>query len=347
MGIIIFLVILMIIGILVWLLYFGAKYEKQTCYVPTGEIKFVVAGESCAKVLPNLDGTGYHYDYETGLTVEGEKEIFYPPHSILGVYLVSLLYPLKEIHVYQYEWDKLRKGDPTKGEKDYVIDHHPVEYVNSLYLFYTYPILAEEVELEGNLRINILVNVTFRMVNPILVVFVFKAKWPRLVNATVKGAIATFAQGKTLDAFRKEDKEGGDSAFSMAVKQVNDSTNNMPGIIENYGVAVHAVDFVSYDPVIGSPEEQKAVTALEVARLEADADEQRGRGITLIGKAHAEALNKRLEVADKYDGGTQVLQQEIFANGLEKFKGDILSLGGDRMPLAITPPQNKPKIERV
>lgn len=347
MGIIIFLVILTIIGVLVWLLYFGAKYEKQTCYVPTGEIKFVVAGESCVNVLSNLSGTGYYYDYETGLTTEGEKGFSYPPYSILGVYLVSLLYPLKEIHVYQYEWDKLRKGDPTKGEKDYVIDHHPIEYVNSLYLFYTYPILAEEVELEGNLRINILVNVTFRMVNPILVVFVFKAKWPRLVNATVKGAIATFAQGKTLDAFRKEDKEGGDSAFSMAVKQVNDSTNNMPGIIENYGVAVHAVDFVSYDLVIGSPEEQAAVTALEVARLEANAKVEDARGITLIGEAHAKALGSRLEVASKYDGGTQILQQEIFANGLEKFKGDILSLGGDRMPLAITPPQNKPKIERV
>lgn len=340
MEIIIFLVVLAIIGVPVWLLYFGAKYEKQTCYVPTGEIKFVVAGESCTKVLPNLDGTGYHYDYETGLTVEGEKEIIYPPHSILGVYLVSLLYPLKQIHVYQYEWDKLRKGDSTKGEKDYVIDHHPLEYVNSLYLFYTYPILAEEVELEGNLRINILVNVTFRMVNPILVVFVFKAKWPRLVNATVKGAIATFAQGKTLDAFRKEDKEGGDSKFSVAVKRVNDSSNNMPGIIENYGVAVHAVDFVGYDPVIGSPEEQKAVTALEVARLQANADVERARSITLIGEARANALSRRLEVASSHDGGTQVLQHEIFADGLEKFKGNILSLGGDRMPLAINQTQD-------
>jgi len=347
MGTIIVITVAAIIALLVWLLYFGAKYEKQTCYVPTGEIKFVVAGESCVKVLPNLDGTNYHYDYDTGLTVEGERGIIYPPHSILGVYLVSLLYPLKEIHVYQYEWDKLRKGDPTKGEKDYVIDHHPLEYVNSLYLFYTYPILAEEVELEGNLRINILVNVTFRMVNPILVVFVFKAKWPRLVNATVKGAIATFGQGKTLDAFRKEDKEGGDSAFSMAVKQINDSTNNMPGIIENYGVAVHAVDFVSYDPVIGSPEEQKAITALEIARLEADADTERARGITVIGTARAEALGARLKIASDHDGGTGVLQQEIFTDGLEKFKGDILSLGGDRMPLAITQPQSKPKIERI
>src|SRR3989344_4506666 len=339
MEIIIALSVVATIAILVWLLYFGAKYEKQTCYVPTGEIKFVVAGESCRKVIPNLEGTGYHYDYNKGLIDKGERDSFSPPHNILGVYLVSLLYP--------YEWDKLRKGDPTKGEKDYVIDHHPLEYVNSLYLFYTYPILAEEVELEGNLRINILVNVTFRMVNPILVVFVFKAKWPRLVNATVKGAIATFGQGKTLDAFRKEDKEGGDSAFSMAVKQINDSTNNMPGIIENYGVAVHAVDFVSYDPVIGSPEEQKAITALEIARLEADADTERARGITVIGTARAEALGARLKIASDHDGGTGGLQQEIFTDGLEKFKGDILSLGGDRMPLAITQPQSKPKIERI
>lgn len=334
METIIILSVVAVIAVLVWLLYFGAKYEKQTCYVPTGEIKFVVAGESCVKIISNLSGTGYHYDYYRQIIVEGEKGILYPPFNILGVYLVSLLYPLEQIHPYHFEWDKLRKGDTSKGEKDYVIEHR-TEWVNSLYFLYTYPIVVEEIELKGNLKISVLVNVTFRVVNPLLPVFVFKGKWLPLVSASVKGAITDFARGKTLDDFRALDKEGAGSSFSADIKRVNESSPSTPGIIETFGMAVHRVDFVNYDLVAASAEEKAAVTAFEVARLEADAATEKARGIKVIGEAHASVLGTRLQTAAATHGGIAVLQQEVFADGLSNFKGSTLSLGGDRLPLTI------------
>lgn len=329
-------VIVVIIAILIWLLYYGAKYEKQTCYVPTGEIKFVVAGESCVRIIPNLSGTGYHYDYDEKKILEDKKDVSYShPFNFLGVYLVSLLYPLKEIHVYHFEWDKLRKGEPSKNEKDYVIEHRS-EFVNSLYFLYSYPIVAEGVDLKGNFKINILVNITLRVVNPLLPVFVFKGKWLPLVSASVKGAIADFARGKTLDDFRGLDKEGEDNSFSTEIKRVNDSSTSMPGIIETFGMAVHRVDYTSYELVDASPEEAAAATAVEIARLNADADTEKARGIKAIGNARAEALGSRLTTAKATEGGMAVLQQEVFADGLAKFTGSTLSLG-DKMPLAIVP----------
>lgn len=335
MGIIIALSAIAVVAVLVWLLYFGAKYEKQTCYVPTGEIKFVVAGESCVNVIPNLSGTGYYYDYSDHTIKEGKKGLVGRPYNILGVYLVSLLYPLKEIHVYHFEWDKLRKGDSSKGEKDYVIEHRS-EFVNSLYFLYSYPIVVEEVELKGNLRINILANITFRVVYPLLPVFIFKGKWLPLVSASVKGAVADFARGKTLDEFRALDKEGENSSFSSEIKSVNEDSSDMPGIKKTFGVAVHRVDFTSYDLVAASKEAADAVTAFEVARLNADADTERARGMMVIGNTRASILDSRLKKASETNGGLAILQQEVFTEGLANFKGSTLSLG-EKMPLAIIP----------
>lgn len=325
-----------IVSILAWLLYFGAKYEKQTTYVPNGEIKFVEEGGSHVKTIANLSGTGYHLDNETGLIVEGEKKWNEAPLSILGVYYVSLLYPLRKTHLYQFEWDKLVKGDPKNGEADYVIKHREPEWVNSLYFLATYPILVEKVELAGNLRINILVNITFRVVNPIIPVFVFKGKWFPQASASVKGAVANFPRGKTLDEFRALDKEGEDSSFSKEISKINKSSNGMPGVIDTFGMAIHRVDFVVFDLVAASPEEQAATTAFEIARLNADADKEKARGLEAIGNAHANVIGARLERAAKTPGGIDVLKEEIRAEGIANFKGSTLSMG-DKMPLAIVP----------
>ena len=337
MGITIGIVIVLVmIAMPVWLLYFGAKYEKQTSYVPNGEIKFVEEGGSHVKTIASLSGTGYHLDNNTGLIIAGEKKWNEAPHSILGVYYVSLLYPLREIHLYRYEWDKLVKGDTSKGEADYVIEHRAPEWVNSLYFLATYPILVERVELAGNLRINILVNITFRVVNPIIPVFVFKGKWFQQASASVKGAVANFPRGKTLDEFRALDKEGEDSSFSKEISKINLSSNGLPGVIETFGMAIHRVDFVGFDLVAASLEEQAATTAFEIARLEANADTEKARGLEAIGVARANVIGARLERAAKTVGGVSVLQQEIMAEGLANFKGSTLSLG-ERMPLAIIP----------
>lgn len=334
-------VYIVIIGaLLAWLLYFGANDEKQTTTIATGEMKFVVQGESCKKVLANLKGTDYHYDDKTGLVVPDSKENPpYYPLSIFGVYWVSAIYPIRQIHVYPYVWDKLRDGDLKKGEQRYIIERHDIEPVNSLYLFYTYPILVEGIEVGGNLKINILLNITYRIVDPIKVVFVLHAKWPQLVSGSVEGAVTTYARNMGVDAFRKEDKDGGDSLFSKAIKAINEDSENMPGIRNNYGVVVHAVDYINYEQVFGSPEEQEAVTAHALAKLQADADEERARGITTIATAEATAFESQLSVLHKY-GAKELLGQRYIAAAIEKFTGGTLSLGGN-MALAIGPETKK------
>lgn len=343
------------ISIPTWLMLFAASADKETAIIPTGEIKFIVEGESCLKVLANLDGTGWFYDDEEKIIREKREGDKYP-RSFLGVYWVSILYPLKQIHVWIFEWTKLIKGDPQKKEDTYLLEHRK-EYVNSLFLLATYPIHAKSVELEGNLQIDILALVTLRIVNPLIPVFVFKGAYLTLVDAAINGAITDLCRDKTLDKFREMEKEGPGNEFSETIFHLNDSIESrekreariaagMPsggdkkltpgeGIPEIWGVAIHKVDFISFDLSTEAKEVQEATRAVEVARLEAKADTERGRGIEIIGEATAKAFDHRLTSASKFTGGVEALSEQLKMEGVSTFKGSFLSLGGGQPAPAV------------
>ena len=325
----------------IWLLYYAPKYERQTAYIPSGEVKFIEEGGACLKVLPNLQGTGWYYEEDIDKIVakkDASKSSFASRLSFLGVYWVSILYPMRKIHPYHFEWDKLRKGDSSKGEESHYVESKS-EYVNSIYLFYAYPIFTEEVELQGNVKINVMLLVTLRLVNPKLPVFVFKGKWFALATAPIKGALIDYASKLTLDEFREKPKQGVGTELSQAIMSINEVADEEHGI-SRFGFAVDQVDFISFD-LVGSKEVEEAATATEVARLEADADTQRARGIETIGKAHATVLEKRLLAALKHPTGGAILQQEIITEGIVGFKGTFLSLDGTKPAIAFTPTKEK------
>ncbi len=331
---------LVIIASIVGWLISVAPSDKETALVPTGEIKFIVEGDSCLKVLANLRGTGWWYNEDTKTVVKEEfdsnniSNAVYPK-TFLGIYWVSILYPLKQIHVWIFEWTKLIKGDAQKGDATYLLEHRK-EYVNSLFLFATYPVQAKSVEIDGNLQIDILALVTLRVVHPLIPVFVFKGTYLTLVDAAINGAIADLCRSKNLDGFREMEKEGPGNPFAEAIMKINDSMEVKDGGIPKiWGVAIHKVDFISFDLAGESKDAQKATMALEVARLEASADVQRGEGIKAIGSAEATALGDRLASASKFEGGVQALTEQLRMEGVSSFNGNFLSLGGGQPAPAV------------
>ncbi len=345
------LVLLIIGGLVSWLLFFASKAQRETTFVPTGEIMFVVQGDSCLRVLANLGRTGWVYDNDTGEIVEENIENKHKhPHSYLGVYWVSILYPQTQIHTWVHEWLKPTQGDPKKGEDPHLVEPRK-EWVDSLFLFYTYPIHAKDVELKGNIKINIRANVTIRIVNPIKAVFIFKGNYVNLVGAAISGAISDFCREITLDAFRTIEKEGPNNPFSNEIMQLNNSgTKKTPvvdgGIPKTWGITIAKVDFEGYDLSDKSQVVLDAVQAVEVARLEQLADVERGTGIVTIGKSTAQAFDSRLEVANKYRGGVEALQEQLRMAGVSAFQGSVLSLG-QQSPLGIVVDTKTTKKEKV
>lgn len=336
-----------ILGMVILVIYLAAKENLQATFIETGEIKFVVRGEGLERVLENIDG--FHHNEATGEIVEDHPG-FHRHNTFLeewlGIYWVSILYPIKRIHRYPFEWPKLLIGghphDSSKGgvvkiggEGNYAIQHRD-ESVDSLYFRYTYPVYSEEVELKDNFKVDILLNVTFQIVFPAIPIFILKGKWLAPAMAAINGALADLVREYDLEGFRHIEKQAAGNpleteVFKVNGEQVRDGEYG-PGIIKSFGVKVHKVDFIKYDLSEKYREVVEASTAEKVAELKARAAiktaEGAARTIELEQGAEAAMLRRLLEAASTHPMGGEVLVEQIKTKGLAAFQGQVLSLGG-------------------
>lgn len=350
--------------LLLALLYFLARADKQAMFVPSGEIKAVVKGESVDAIFANIDG--WHYDIGTGKIIpnaEGyEDNLGFLPKTF-GIYWVSILYPLKQVHYYKFEWSKLlmpghpvEKEDLARVEKlggagEYYLEHRD-EWVNSLYWRATYPIVVEGVEILGNFKVDVVLNITFQVVYPRIPIFVFKGKWLAQVTAPVKGSVNDYGRGKDYDQFRAEKKQGENSGLAREIKKINFAIKragkpDLPGIEDTFGVIVYKVDFVKFDLSAKSQAAANATEAVEIARLNANARTEYARGeaalIDATGKADTRVLYRLLKVAKKHPFGAHVLMEQTRTKGLAAFRGGVLSLGGQGTPVVVSAEGSKQK----
>lgn len=352
-----------VLGLLLVLLYFSADADMQATFLETGEIKFVVWGESVERVLENIEG--WHYHEATGEIIEDDPAVGYHRaksllEGWLGIYWVSILYPIKKIHLYQFEWPKLLMGGhpqdaskgkivPVGGDSDYSIEHRD-EPIDSLYFRYAYPVFSETVELADNFTVDILVNITFQVVFPKTPVFVFKGKWLAPATAAVRGAIADFSNNWNLEKFRDLDKQLPDNEFSRAIMKINGDPAAAggygPGIIKSFGVMVHKVDFIKYDLSEKHQQVIDASTAEKVAELNANAARKTAGGVAdairSVQGAEAEMLTARLAAASTHALGGEVLIEQLRKEGLIGFRGSVLSLGESRTGVMVNAGE-KPK----
>ena len=346
--------------IVLFTIYFMAESDKQASTIETGEIKFVVTGEGVKRVLENIEG--WHYNESTGEIVEDSRTYHRPETFLqewLGIYWVSILYPKTEIHRYDFEWPKLLMGGHPRekiigtlvkvgGEGDYAIEHRD-ENIDSLYFRYPYPVFAEEVELKGNVKIDILINVTFQVVFPKIPIFILKGKWLASATAAVNGALADLVRTYDLDGFRNLEKQAAGNQLSQTIMEVNGDRigdgKYSPGIIQSFGVKVYKVDFIKYDLNEKYRDVIDAATAAQVAEGHANARRNEAKGeadaIASIQGAEADALQKLLAAASTHPLGGQVLIEQVRTKGLGDFKGSVLSLGGDRTGVMVNVPEKK------
>jgi len=330
-----------------------------------GEIKFIVRGGSLHKIIINVKG---HYLSENDeiKKIKNKKKPRQNAESLFtektGVYFIHWLYPIYHIHIYKFSWDSLELPLEHKTASSDIVDMNiqsREEFIDSLFFVYTYPVVAKEVELEGNFTVNIYVNITIQVVFPIIPVFWLNGNWFLPVTSTVSGAISDYARNMDFDAFRKELKEGQDSKFSKTIRSINDATQNTDlnstdsteegkgGIIEKFGIKITKVNYIKTELAGISKEVQEATLAKEKARYEAEAAIETAKGTAeatkLQGEAEACALAVQLTAAVKTEGGVNVIIERLRNEGITKFPGSSLVL--DRGVLPTLPLESKKKEE--
>ncbi|MDP2705294.1 MAG: hypothetical protein U1D31_01265 [Patescibacteria group bacterium] len=328
--------------------YFLARADIYFTTLPEGQIKFIVEGDTLKRILANIPG---YYIKGEGMEAEIVKGKGTPNDvGIPGwlsrrlgldkkrIYFVGIDYPRTRVYSYEFIWEKFIKE--KVGYKIVPRD----EQVNSLFWKYPYPVEAIDVELKGNFKINITIIVTLQVVFPYKPIFVFKGQWFSPVIAAIQGALVSYCGTVDFETLRSQDKEGNDADLVKKVTSINNSLR------ENYGVEISQVNFVELEPSASQADVTKALQAIEIARLNKEAkikDAEGDQQAALLRRTgEAEGLKKLLEVADKYEGGVDLLKTDLATRNLgqeSEISTLVINSGGQTGVTTLLPISTEPK----
>ena len=342
------LIVVLLIGIAVWI-YILAGYGLFFSFIKSGEIVFVEEGKSFYRLIPNIPGYGVT-DNKIAPLGKGVKQ----PKSFFGIFWIGF-YPLRKIHKYDFSWDKtVSKEEAEREEKKGgkieetgfagVILSHRSEAVNSIRHRNSYPIIAREVELAGQMKIDIFFNVIFQAVDPVFSVFILSGNWFSLARDAFSGIISDRVRGMELR--KKPGQTTTEESFEALEKETvfNDlfKEKNIKIKIQNAsGMIVAEVVYRDYT-LSGTPESKQAAEGLKIAELnaqtavttakgKADAvrEEKQGEadGIKAVKKAEADGLLEKLSVASEHNQGGDILVAQEYSEAIKKFQGSTIIFG--------------------
>lgn len=362
------LIIVLLIGIAVWI-YVLAGYGIFFTFVKSGEIVFVEEGKSFYRLIPNIPGYGIKNNKIIPLTDGAEIPLTdgaEQPKSFFGIFWVGF-YPLRKIHKYDFSWDKVIPKEESEKEKEKggqieeisfagLVISHRSESVKSIRFKNSYPIVVKNVELAGQMKIDIFFNVIFQTLDPVFSVFILNGKWFSLARDAFNGIISDDLKGMELrpekgspisldETFEEIEKE---TRFNKIFESKNIKIQNSSGMI---------VAEVVYRDYTLSEEIKEAAESLKIAELtaqsvvataqgKADAvrKEKQGEadgiravkkaeaeGIKEVKGAEAEMLGKKLETASKHTQGGDVAIAQEYAEAIKNFQGSTIIFGASNV----------------
>lgn len=339
----------LLLGAGIWA-YIAAGYGIFFSFVKSGEIILVEMGKSFYKLITNIPGYGV-LDNKIALIANGAKK----PRSFLGIFWIGF-YPIQKVHRYDFSWDKVVQKNEVETEKakggvvdetNFGIISHRSEKVVSVRHKNSYPIILREMELAGQLKIDIYFNVIFEMKDPFFSIFSLNGKWLSLATDAFSGLVSDFLRGMELRR-TPENAKSELKFFEEENKEVEFSkifTEKNPVLLNACGVTVATVVYRDY-VVSGTEEMKKAANALKEAQLEAEAKiaEATGEGAKIreIGranadairekkKAEAEGLESKLNAALKHPQGGDIATAQEYAGAIKDFRGSTLIFGGSNV----------------
>lgn len=302
------------------LLYVAAKTNRWATFVETGGMKFIVRGGTLYKVLANIPGFVYDKDKEVLCDLneikdkEKKKEIEKKQRGgwlaswlqdRFGIFWVSFFYPLIKVHDFNIVADKLK--EEIEGQRQLPLRERIQSEIRNAkgYLRhrFAHPIIIPGVELgKDRWKVDLILVVDIRVVNPTIVVFDYKGTVMRQVDAAIASAAIDYwnnipVLGSDGNPVKNEDgttrmvefgypefvatDKGPTSDFAKRIKRLNKVTSPSPiedGLVTRFGLEIMAAWIEMVDL---SPEQQAlddAARENERQKLLADARIQEARG---------------------------------------------------------------------
>lgn len=286
----------------------GWKLSPQDIFftkVETGDMKYVVAGNSWVRTLVNIPGMKVSDEKNalqklTPVGVGDDKpELNWIEEELkerLGLYWVGI-YPFRRIHTFKIikerENPEMKQG---MNPADWIQREKKAVEVTSLRWKFPRPVMVPDVEFKGNLRATLLVLCKFEVMSPVVPVFIQKANFFDLLSSYVRSAVIEYCQNMTYDTFREADKKDGGEMSKSIIHDINQI------IVDEIGVCLKGVSVSNYEA--SDKETQAILEAGERARLKGEADMkaaelQKGVAIkTAEGQAEADRIRAVARITD-------------------------------------------------
>jgi len=289
---------------------------------PPGEMYILVRGSKTGPFYGLLESVLDHeYDaesHEFRVSLEGlERRTGYL--ESLGVAWVGFFRYLLYREVKHDKWEQ----KPNSTEFGIISKVRPGP---SIFFRYNMATEIRAAETIGNFPVNAVIVFTAQVVNPVKAFF-FAGGWETQTAAAIQGLFRRYVSNKRIDALRQEQQEGGAGAFVAteirALSRIGPDGTETNGLYNLFGIEIIDARFVLFDLVGGDEAMTKAVRAVEIATLEADADAKRGEGERRKRQERAVGVKAEVEAW----GANPVGGQVAMAEAIKEAKPNVLGGG--------------------
>lgn len=268
----------------VWFAYEASKKNLQATTVAMEAFKFVVAGESLHKILYNLKGAGLDKDDRVTTNPQMMCWMYFNPlleflREKLGVFWVSILYPLRKIHTFKIDKHRLVQGGslPANHPMSDLVSVETDVVVDSLRRFIPRPTFIGEVELADGIPVDIVVMTEYEVIIPRIPIFNLMGKFFPLLDAAIEAAVNDVGNAVTYMQLITTPTGKGSSFSETIIKMVDDHLERTVGIRPTSCYIVQ-LGLLAADQAV-----KDATIAGEVENL-------KGKGVIAAAKAKAEAI---------------------------------------------------------
>lgn len=302
--------------------------------VGTGTIRVITKGESIYKILADLPG---HRIGRDGQIIKEKNLIGGLLEEKLGIYFVSLLYPIVKVAEFEVIADKINpEWDPKNPIRDMI--KRDIRKVSFLRWKFPHPMAVVDIELgQDRWLVDLVMMFEIVITHPVKYIFEYNGRALELTDALVKGVVLDYCNDEkwNYQKFLNDNKgpktQGGLESKILALNVQ----------MEYFGIKIVSSVVYEFSLSPGQQELDNAIKAESLEKAKADALRAKSEGeknaailiaegekqrILLTGTAKAEMAEKLAGSLGKAEA-TKLLVAEQLRQGLAETKVGTLILG--------------------
>lgn len=294
---------------------------------PPGEMYILVRGsksgpfDSIVESVPNYDYNKTTREFSGPVPTVVRDDYL----SNIGVAWIGFFRYLFYREVRHDKWEKL----PNSADWGLVSKIRPGP---SIFFRYNMAVEIKGAETVGNFPVDAVIVFTVQIMNPVKAFF-FAGGWEVQTTAAVQGKFRKYVSDKRIDELRQEQKLGGaDTLVTTEIKtlsQTGPDGTRETGLYELFGVEIIDVRFVLFDLVRGDETMTRAVRALEIATLNAEASAKDGEGEKRKRENRAAGVRAEVEAWGAHAVGGTIAMAEAIKEAKPKVLGGNIVAGVD------------------